>query len=342
VDFPRPLLHHEDMSERVLVATGTRVVVFDPGQGRLDAATGLDDARPTGLCADPHVPGLAWCCTHRRGVFRTDDGGASWSPSGLEGERLMVITASPARPGTLWAGAEPSAVWRSDDSGRSWRRTAALETLPSSGEWAFPPRPDTHHVRWIACHPTDEDRVWVAIEAGALVSTRDGGETWLDRVPGGPCDTHECAVHRDAPEVLRVAAGDGFFESRDGAAHWASPMAGLDVGYLRSVTIDPGDRDTVVVSAATHAHAAYAAGRSDGRVYRRVGVGTWQRVEGWPDPALTIAPLLAAGRRAGELWAADERGVHSSVDGGSTWRQVAELQGDVSHLRGLASLPTAS
>jgi hypothetical protein len=168
------------------------------------------------------------------------------------------------------------------------------------------------------------------------VSTRDGGRTWLDRVPGGPYDTHECAVHPRAPDVLRIAAGDGYFESRDGGATWASPMAGLDVGYLRSVAIDPGDPDTVVVSAATHAHAAYVAGRSDGRVYRRVGDGEWSRAEGWPDPARTIAPLLTPGRRPGELWAADERGVHHSTDGGSVWGQVATFDTEVSHLRGLA------
>ncbi len=324
------------MRERVLVATGSQVLVFDRGRGVIEVATGLDGVAPTGLCADPHLLSGAWCCTHRRGVFRSVDAGDTWTRSGLDGERLMVVTGSPARRDRLWAGVEMSAVWRSDDAGRTWHRTADLEALASSHEWAFPPRPDTHHVRWIACHPTDADHLWVAVEAGALVSTSDGGRTWIDRVAGGPYDTHECALHPDAPEMLRVAAGDGYFESRDAGRTWSSPMVGLEVGYLRSVAIDPGDPDTVVVSAATHAHAAYVAGRSNGRVYRRVGEGTWGRVEGWPDPAHTIAPLLTAGRRAGELWAADERGVHCSTDGGSSWQQVADFETEVSHLRGLA------
>lgn len=66
------------------------------------------------------------------------------------------------------------------------------------------------------------------------------------------------------------------------------------------------------------------AGRSDGRVYRREGKGPWKRVRtGWPDPPGTIAPLLAPGVRAGELWAADERGVFRSGDGGREWEMVA-------------------
>src|SRR5690606_5382525 len=151
------------------------------------------------------------------------------------------LAASPTEPDVVWAGTEPSEVWRSRDGGESWARTNPLTALPSSGSWAFPPRPDTHHVRWIACHPREPGRLWVAVEAGALVSTADGGQSWRGRVPGGPYDTHELAVHPDAPETLRVAAGDGYFESFDGGGSWARLRAGLEVGYLRSVAIDPGD-----------------------------------------------------------------------------------------------------
>ena len=330
------------MSERVLVATADHVLVVDPARGSVEIASGMGGAAPTGLAADPHVVGRAWCCTHRRGVFRSDDGGATWSPAGLDGEQLMVVAASPARRDLLWAGVEMSAVWRSDDAGRAWRRTARLEGLPSSGDWAFPPRPDTHHVRWIACHPTDAGRLWVAIEAGALVRTLDGGRTWVDRAQGGPWDTHELAVHPDAPDVLRVAAGDGYFESGDGGETWASPMDGLEVGYLRSVAIDPGEPEVVIVSAATHAHAAYVAGRSDGRVYRRTGDGAWTRAAGWPDPATTIAPLLIPGARRGELWAADERGVHRSDDGGVRFEKAAAFERTPRHLRGVGLVTEAS
>jgi photosystem II stability/assembly factor-like uncharacterized protein len=237
----------------------------------------------------------------------------------------------------VWVGTEPSEVWRSADDGAAWERTSRLETLPSSSEWSFPPRPDTHHVRWIACHPLEPERLWVAIEAGALVSTIDGGRTWRDRVPGGPWDTHELAVHRNAPNSLRVSAGDGYFESDDAGATWRSPSTGLEVGYLLSVAIDPGQPEVVVVSASSGPHSAYVAGRSDGRLYRRLAPGRWERVrDGWPEPASTIAPLLCAGSKAGELWAADERGVHGSDDGGKSWRRVFSHATSPQHVRGLS------
>jgi photosystem II stability/assembly factor-like uncharacterized protein len=322
------------MAETMLVATATAVLRIAESAA---PAAGLDGQRPVGLAADPIVRGRVWCATSRGGVFRSDDGGAHFTPAGLHAERLMSIAASPAQRDRVWAGAEPSAVWRSDDAGATWQATSDPTALPSSSEWSFPPRPDTHHVRWIACHPHDPNRLWVAVEAGALIRTAHGGRTWSDRVDGGPFDTHELAVHPTAPHVLRVSAGDGYYESADGGGSWSSPMEGMEVGYLRSVAIDPGDPETVLVSAASHPHAAYVAGRSDGRLYRRSGQTRWTRVtDGWPDPPATIAPLLLAGSRAGELWAADERGVHRSVDGGASWARVAAFHPTPDHLRGIA------
>jgi photosystem II stability/assembly factor-like uncharacterized protein len=320
----------------VLVASEREVIVIDGERGSPAPAHGIGD-RPTCLAADPLVHGRVWCGTRRGGVFRSDDGGTSWQPVGLAGRLTTTVIASATERDVVWAGTEPSEVWRSGDAGKTWEQTSSLQTLSSSSEWSFPPRPDTHHVRWIACHPLQPGRLWVAVEAGALVSTIDGGRTWRDRVPGGPWDTHELAIHLQAPDALRVSAGDGYFESDDAGATWRSPSAGLEVGYLRSVAIDPAQPDVVVVSASSGPYSAYMAGRSDGRLYRRVGGERWERVrDGWPEPPRTVAPLLCAGAAAGELWAADERGVHRSDDGGKSWQRVGSYSTSPHHLRGLA------
>ena len=326
----------------LLVATDSRVLRLEPGGSGVVEGGGLEGHRPTCLAAAPGDPLRAWCGTVRGGVFRTEDGGASWEPSGLDGKHIMSLAASPVRDQLLWAGSEPSALFRSDDGGTSWRKCRDLTELSSSSEWAFPPRPETHHVRWIACHPFDADRLWLAIEAGALVTTGDGGASWRDRVSDGPRDTHELAVHPQRPLGLRVAAGDGYFESDDGGATWRTPAEGLEVGYLRSVALDPGDPDTVVASASSGPRSAYVAGYADGRLYRREKDGAWERVRaGWPDPPSTIAALLRPGRRAGEFWAADERGVHRSDDGGRRWERVARYGETPSHLRGFELLTGA-
>ena len=320
----------------ILIASHNSILIADADGGSMQAAPGFPGRHPTCIAWDRFEEGVAWCGTRADGVYRSGDGGRTWRAVSLAGEHITALTPSPLEPGVVWAGTEPSVVWRSSN-GRDWRRLEGLADLPSSADWSFPPKPHTHHVRWIAHHPIRPGYLWIAIEAGALIMTPDGGRTWRDRVRGGPWDTHELAIHPDRPESLHISAGDGYFESDDGGSTWSSPSDGLEVGYLRSVAIDPGDPDVVVVSAATHAHAAYIAGRSDGRVYRRSRGETWHRVlDGWPDPPRTIAPLLAAGRESGEFWGTDERGLHQSRNGGRSWRQVAEFPTTPDHLRGLA------
>lgn len=323
-------------ASRVVIATGSRVYTLDTSDRTIHEGTGLTARRPSCLAAVPHPGGPAWCGSEDDGLFRSDDGGGSWVAAGLPGEHVTAIAVSPSRPDRVWAGTEPSAVWRSDDSGRSWERCVGLLELPSSSEWSFPPKPETHHVRWIACHPRDPDRAWFAIEAGALISTADAGRSWTDRVAGGPYDTHELAIHSAEPDLLRVAAGDGYFESGDGGRTWTSPEAGLEVTYLRSVAVAPGDPSVVVVSASSSPRSAYVAGHADGRTYRRAGDGRWERIDiGGPEPPATIAPLLTADATTGWLLAADERGVHRSVDEGRSFELLGALPAGVDRLRGL-------
>src|SRR5262245_62060066 len=111
----------------LLVATQNTVLVVDASRGTMSPGTGLGD-RPTCITVDSSTK-HAWCGTQSGGVYRSDDGGASWrSVGGLKGQRIMSITASPARPDLVWVGTEPSEVWRSADGGETWEQTSALET----------------------------------------------------------------------------------------------------------------------------------------------------------------------------------------------------------------------
>ena len=201
---------------------------------------------------------------------------------------------------------------------------AGLRTLPSASTWSFPPRPDTHHVRWIeadVCHP---DRVFVAIEAGALVRTFDGGRTWRDRVDGGPYDTHTAATHRLAPGRIYSAAGDGYFESADAGDTWTSPEDGLHHRYLVGVAVDPADPDTVVASAAASPFVAYGPRSAETYVYRKTRGRPWERAkDGLPEGhGTTITRFATHGDEPGVIYAANNRGAFRSDDAGRRWTML--------------------
>lgn len=248
------------------------------------------------------------------GLHRTTDAGDTVDRV-LEGH-VTAVAVSPHDPDEVWAGTEPSRVFRSTDGGRTFVHLDGLTDLPSSDGWAFPPRPHTHHIRWLQADGGDPKRWYAAIEAGALVRTPDAGATWMDRVPGGPQDTHGMAVHADAPGRLYSAAGDGYFESTDGGETWERRQEGLDHRYCWSVAVAPGDPDHRLLSAATGPGSAHSP-PGEGYVYRRTG-NAWERVDGLPTGRGVYRQVLAA---AAEFWALSNRGLYRSADG-RRWEQV--------------------
>lgn len=284
---------------------------------------------PECVAVDPHNPARLYCGT-RTGLWRSADAGRTWEPAGpgIDHPRITAIAVGPAdrtdRFGSVYAGTEPSAVFRSDDGGETWTDLTGLRALPSAPTWSFPPRPHTHHVRWIEADRSVADRVFVAIEAGALVRTFDGGKTWKDRVRGGPYDTHTAATHRLSPGRIYSAAGDGYFESVDAGESWRSPEDGLNHLYLVGVAVDPGDPETVVVSAADGPGVAYRAPHAEAYVYRRTGRNRWElAMQGLPEASGTTASRFAThADEPGVIYAAHNRGLFRSDDAGRTWNAL--------------------
>jgi len=280
---------------------------------------------PECLAIDPHQPGRVYCGTWGNGVWRSDDAGRTWNPvgAGISHAEITAVAVSPVEGGVVYAGSEPSAVFRSENGGETWSELAGLRALPSSQSWSFPPRPETHHVRWIETDPAIAGRVFVAIEAGALVRTLDGGKSWLDRVRGGPFDTHTAATHKMAQGRVYSAAGDGYFESADAGERWSRQVDGLQHHYLVGVAVDPADPGTVIVSAASGPWVAYSPRKAEAFVYRKIAGHSFElAMEGLPDAQGTIASRFATLSEPNVIHAANNHGIFRTTDAGQTWKAL--------------------
>jgi hypothetical protein len=258
----------------------------------------------------------------RGGVLLSHDGGAAWARIELPAPSVFSVAIGPA-DGALYAGTEPSRLFVSHD-GASWSELEALQDIPSRHTWSYPPRPWTHHVRWIAPDPHRAQRLLVGIELGGLMASEDGGATFADHAPGAKRDVHQLAWHPSASGYAYQAAGDGAAWTSDGGRIWRAADAGRDLHYCWALAVDPADPERWYVSAASGPGAAHRGTSARGRLYR--WDGAWQPLA-LPSESMPYA-LVA---RAGELLAGMSDGhVLRSGDRGETWDELGPPVGSIS------------
>jgi photosystem II stability/assembly factor-like uncharacterized protein len=322
----------------IYIAMPDAVLVVGRQHGAWHGERRLEGMPAQCVAADPLRPEIVYCGTFGRGLWRSADAGTTWQQVGESAFLSPQITAVAVsgmervgEHGVIYSGTEPSALYRSEDGGQTWRELTALLALPSAPTWSFPPRPYTSHVRAIGLDPNAAGRLYVAIEAGALVRSSDGGRTWEDRRPGGPFDTHTLGLSRQLPGRIYSAAGDGFMrpgegfvESRDAGDTWERPNDGLKHHYLWGLAVDPGDPETLIVSAAHSPNQAHNTTAAESVIYRRSGESKWQRVEtGVPPERGTLGSVLAANQaERGVFYAANNHGVYRSADAGRSWERL--------------------
>jgi photosystem II stability/assembly factor-like uncharacterized protein len=315
----------------IMVGIQNSILVLESSSG-FKIHESLKGTNPQSIAFDPLNPYSAYCGTFGNGLWKTNDGGQTWNNIGRDiilSPYVMSVAVSSVSSGNrsskVYVGTEPSALYISNDGGDSWERMKALNKLPSSRTWSFPPRPWTHHIRWIEPDANNPDYVFAAIEAGALVQSHDGGKTWIDRSDQGPYDTHTLVTHSKAPRRLYSAAGDGYFESFDYGESWIRPMEGLKYSYLYGLAVDSGNPQVVLVSASIGPSRAYSTENAESFVYRKDNDDRkWRAVtNGLPEPSGTTITIFASNPNvSGEFYAVNNRGLFISTDSGDLWNKL--------------------
>jgi photosystem II stability/assembly factor-like uncharacterized protein len=224
---------------------------------------------------DPNNPHTIWVGTGENnsqrsvgygdGVYRSDDGGASWKNMGLQSsEHIARIVVDPrnsnvvyvAAQGPLWSAGGDRGVYKSDDGGKTWKRSLYVSENTGATDLVFDPRnPD---VLYAAAYQRRR-HVWTLIDGGpesAVYKSTDAGATWqkIEKgLPYGEMGRVGLAIAASNPDVLyaQVEAANkkgGLYRSTNRGATWEKRNSfDATAMYYGTVYADPRNADSVYV-----------------------------------------------------------------------------------------------
>ena len=214
--------------------------------------TGLGDECPIGvpritnLVVDPRDHTTVWCGVEVDGIYKSTDGGDTWShladigPSPFHGDihGLAVRPYGSNGSADLLAGT-PYGLGTSSDEGQSWDWHEFGGFDKGSGnEYAY--------CRGVFVMPDDPDTVMVGVGdyipgmVGAIEISRDGGASWTRAdLPTEPNSTmYWMATHAECPGVVVAASVFGqVYVSEDTGEQWR--QLPREFGEIRAVSLAP-------------------------------------------------------------------------------------------------------
>ena len=351
---------------RVLVGTRKGAFVLTSDEGRRDWEV-----------AGPHFSG--WEMYHLKGspadpdriyasqsngwfgqqIQRSDDGGRSFAPVGngfvydgvtgthqwydgtphpWEFARVWHLEPSLTEPDTVYAGVEDAALFKTTDGGATWSELSGLRTHSTGSHWQ--PGAGGLCLHTILLHPTDEQRITVAISAAGTFRTDDGGLSWRainkgllsDGIPNpdaeeGHC-VHNLAMHPSRPDTLFMQKHWDVMRSDDAGDSWHEISGDLPTDFGFPIDVHAHEPETVYVVPITSDENHVP---PDGklRVYRsRTGGGEWEPLtKGLPQEHCYVNVLrdaMAVDRldECGVYFGTTGGQVYCSPDGGDSWAPI--------------------
>ena len=164
--------------------------------GKTWKASGLEKSRHISrIRIHPKNPDIVYAAvmgnlykgTQERGVYKSTDGGKTWTKKLFANEDAgaVDITFDPNNPRILYAstwnirrtpyslssGGDDSALWKSTDEGETWTEISKMKGFPEG----------TLGIIGVTVSPVNSERVWAIVEhkdKGGLYRSEDGGESW--------------------------------------------------------------------------------------------------------------------------------------------------------------------
>ena len=205
--------------------------------------------------------------TEGDGMFKSTDGGATWTRIGLEATkqigRIIVDPHDPNRVfvaalGNMYAATPDRGVYRSTDGGQNWRKVLFTDNNTGAIDLSFDAgNPQVvYAAMWATGRPP-----WTVYPSGhgqgsGLCKSTDGGSNWTHVTGGLPADPGRIGVAVAPTDSNRVyamvdasAKEGGLYRSDDAGATWKLMDNENRIWnrgwYFESVTVDTKDENTL-------------------------------------------------------------------------------------------------
>ncbi|MCC7201732.1 MAG: hypothetical protein IT393_03565 [Nitrospirae bacterium] len=202
---------------------------------------GLSDKIVWSIYVHPKLSHIIYTVTSSTGpveglrLYRSTNGGETWSPIQMGMEWTWQITGSPVDPLRLFAVGDH--LYRSTDGGESWE--------PMQESW------------YLKIHSVDVPVPRTLYAGGEnpafqpkLLKSTDDGKTWTDlsnfNDAGimGDNNVMSLAIHPDDPQILYAGMEGSLIRSMDGGATWEGLLSPGDTGFVGAI-FDPDDPDHI-------------------------------------------------------------------------------------------------
>jgi len=270
------------------------------------------------------------------GVYKSTDGGSTWSHIGLEDTRqISRIVIDPQNPSIVYVGAlghaygpsEDRGVYKSVDGGSHWERILGLGAeigisdlamCASTPQLLFAGAWHTHRPPWSTYAPIDGP-------GSGLYRSQDAGKTWArldgNGLPEGDWGRVGVDVAPDGKRVYALievkksearkaeAKQSGLYRSDDGGNNWAlanaDPRLTSRAWYFNRITIDPQNFDVIYMPNVA-VYRSEDGGKTISVVRGAPGGDDYHQL--WIDPKNSATMVLGT-----------DQGTTISLDRGRTW-----------------------
>ena len=266
------------------------------------------------------------------GVFKSTDGGKSWSKAMLPGTqhigRIVIDPRDPdivyvAAMGPLWGPGGERGLFKTIDGGRTWTNTKNVSAQTGFTELVMDPaNPDVLY----AASLQRERRAYGFLPGGtesAIWKTTDGAKTWTKLtkgLPDGDIGRIGLSVCRSRPNTVYAsvhakAATNGFYRSDDAGASWRQVNNSNGTAwYYSQVRCDPTDAEHVYRLNA-NSQESYDGGK------------TWQTFAGNGGVHSDAHALWINPEDRDHIILGNDGGIDISYDRGKSWYNVENIVG---------------